>query len=729
MALSKSAKSSVGLGNRVLLDKMDKLRGLGISNLVSLPQMVVVGDQSAGKSSVLESLTGFHFPRSVTLCTRHATEIICRREETKNIVISIQPADPSNVEAHKFRRETKDLNAEEFAQVFVDAAKVMGIKSGSEDGSTGSAFSRDILRVEISGPNEDHLTVIDVPGMFENVTPGVTTKEDIDLVKNMVRNYIRESRTIILAVVPCTGDIANQKILTLAKEVDPEGKRTLGVLTKPDLAVEQATKSVVVNLVKGDRRDLVLGYCVVKNRGADDTSSSAEERNLEEENFFREAPWNKLPADRLGIPALKTRLQHLLMDRIKSEFPKVRSDLMTMLKKNEALLENMGESRSTTEQQRVYLGRIASRFTQIKNCGLDAYYSRHKILHEQEELRLITRIREINEAFANVVFDKGHTRNFQPPGEKECEKSDSGDSVNSDFEIRDVIRDDLYDGEMTFVIPLVGEMELGDSILHDAYWCPGPEDDILAFIEREYRSSRGYELGTFGGEMLPTNFKEQSKKWSPMARAHVSNAILIVHHFIRSVLDASCPDDTIRDELWNFIVDDLQERYRRAVDHTEFLLEVEFEGKSITYSPAFNKKLHGTKFAHVEELGKKVELTVKSYPNIQHASQVARKIVENGFGGTDDLASTCRNIHDVLHTFYDFARTRFVDVICQQVIDHFLLYSRNGPLTVLSEELILHMTPENLETIAGEEMCSRDRREKLTLDIANLREALKILRG
>lgn len=230
--------------------------------------------------------------------------------------------------------------------------------------------------------------------------------------------------------------------------------------------------------------------------------------------------------------------------------------------------------------------------------------------------------------------------------------------------------------------------------------------------------------------MLPTNFKEQSKKWSPMARAHVSNAILIVHHFIRSVLDACCLDNTIRDELWNFIVDDLQERYRRAVDHTEFLLEVEFEGKSITYSPAFNKKLHVTKFAHVEELGKQIELTISTCESGVHAAgREAREMVEKGFGESDDLASTCRNIHDVLHTFYDFARTRFVDVVCQQVIDHFLLYSPNGPLTVLSEELILHMTPENLEAIAGEEMCSRDRREKLTLDIANLKEALKILRG
>ncbi|KAJ4326279.1 hypothetical protein N0V84_003145 [Fusarium piperis] len=720
------SKPVVGLGNRVLLDKMDKLRGLGISNMVSLPQMVVVGDQSAGKSSVLESLTGFHFPRSVTLCTRHATEIICRREETKNIVISIQPADPNNVEAQKFRRETKDLNAQEFAQIFEDAAKVMGIKSGSDDDSTGSAFSRDILRVEISGPNEDHLTVIDVPGMFENVTPGVTTKEDIGLVKDMVRNYIRESRTIILAVVPCNGDIANQKILTYAKEVDPEGKRTLGVLTKPDLAVEEATKAVVVNLVNGNRRDLVLGYCVVKNRGADDTSSSAEERNRNEEKFFSQAPWDRLPADRLGIPALKVRIQHLLMDRVKSEFPKVRSELTTMLKKNQALLESMGDSRSTTEQQRVYLGRIASRFTQIKNCGLDAHYSRQKIFHEQEELRLITRIREINEAFANVVFEKGHTRNFQPPGE---EGSQPSASSGSDVESQETARDDLYDDDMTFVIPLAGEADLGDSILHEAYCCPDPEDDILTFIEKEYRSSRGYELGTFGGEMLPTNFKEQSKKWSPMARAHVSNAILIVHHFIRSVLGACCLDDSIRDELWNFLIDDLQERYRRAVNHTEFLLEVEFEGKSITYSPAFDKKLHSTKFAQVEGLGKEIESVIQMSNDLPTAGQEARKAVEERFGESDDLASTCRNIHDVLHTFYDFARTRFVDVVCQQVIDHFLLYAHNGPLTVLSEELILQMTPENLEAIAGEEMCDRDRREKLTQDIANLKEALKILRG
>lgn len=84
--------------------------------------MVVVGDQSAGKSSVLESLTGFHFPRDVTLCTRHATEIICRREETSRIVISIHAVDADEEEAKAFRRTVDNLDAKEFGQIFQDVS-------------------------------------------------------------------------------------------------------------------------------------------------------------------------------------------------------------------------------------------------------------------------------------------------------------------------------------------------------------------------------------------------------------------------------------------------------------------------------------------------------------------------------------------------------------------------------------------------------------------------------
>lgn len=87
--------------------------------------MVVVGDQSAGKSSVLESLTGFQFPRSATLCTRHATEIVCRREPAESVVVSIIPHNPSPEReklVREFRRSTDKITSDDFPKIFEDVS-------------------------------------------------------------------------------------------------------------------------------------------------------------------------------------------------------------------------------------------------------------------------------------------------------------------------------------------------------------------------------------------------------------------------------------------------------------------------------------------------------------------------------------------------------------------------------------------------------------------------------
>jgi ABC-type uncharacterized transport system ATPase subunit len=120
------SKTAGGLVDRSQLDKIDKLRRLGIS--VALPQVVVVGAQSAGKSSTLESITGFYLPRGATLCTRFATEIICRREDVdhKTYSISIQPALGSAVqhvrEAMAFHRTVRSLDGDEFVKIFEEVS-------------------------------------------------------------------------------------------------------------------------------------------------------------------------------------------------------------------------------------------------------------------------------------------------------------------------------------------------------------------------------------------------------------------------------------------------------------------------------------------------------------------------------------------------------------------------------------------------------------------------------
>lgn len=201
---------------------------------------------------------------------------------------------------------------------------VMGVSQLHEhDVSRGSVFSRDVLRLEICGPSQEHLSVIDVPGIFKNVTPGVTTKADITLVRNLVHGYMESPRSVMLTVIPANVDVATQEILQIAADVDPDGKRTLGVLTKPDL-VDEGAESRVVDLLDGRAHPLRLGWHVVRNPGQKEMSDPTLNRHANELSFFNvKAPWSKLAKEKVGIESLRLRLQDILSDLVRREFPKV----------------------------------------------------------------------------------------------------------------------------------------------------------------------------------------------------------------------------------------------------------------------------------------------------------------------------------------------------------------------------------------------------------------------
>jgi GTPase SAR1 family protein len=182
---------------------------------------VVVGDQSSGKSSVLESLTGFAFPQGAGLCTRYATQISCRRTPEQSVTISIIPG--SNADATRigklrgFHTMCKTLENDALEKAFVEANRYMGIRMSNDDTDPElRAFSEDVLKVEINGPEQEHFTVIDVPGIFRVPNPPLTTAFDVELVRNMVKKYMLNSRTVILAVLPSNVDISTQEILKMA---------------------------------------------------------------------------------------------------------------------------------------------------------------------------------------------------------------------------------------------------------------------------------------------------------------------------------------------------------------------------------------------------------------------------------------------------------------------------------------------------------------------------------
>jgi len=127
----------------------------------------------------------------------------------------------------------------------------------------------------------------------------------------------------MLTVISANIDIAMQEILERAEEVDLDGQRTLGVLTKPDL-VDKGAEQAVADLIEGRRQRLSPGWHLVRTPGQQDLSDPKTNPRAFEETFFKFClPWKGLDKDKIGIPALKIRLQNVLTTHTRRKFPKV----------------------------------------------------------------------------------------------------------------------------------------------------------------------------------------------------------------------------------------------------------------------------------------------------------------------------------------------------------------------------------------------------------------------
>lgn len=183
-------------------------------------------------------------------------------------------------------------------------------------------FSNSVLRLEICGPREDHLSVIDVPGIFKNTVHGVTTKDDIVLVRDMVYNYMKNPRSVMLTVVPANVDIATQEIIEIAREIDPKGERTLPIMTKIDL-VDQGTQNKVIDMIEDQNTSDQLGWVVVRNLGQQELEDGNVDRDVLEEKWHQTPPWNRVRAENFGINALRKRLQEVHTSHVRRTFPSV----------------------------------------------------------------------------------------------------------------------------------------------------------------------------------------------------------------------------------------------------------------------------------------------------------------------------------------------------------------------------------------------------------------------
>jgi len=166
-----------------------------------------------------------------------------------------------------FKESISDF--EDLPYLMDKATTLMGINNTSPKSR---AFAKDVLSIEIEGPSRPQLTLVDLPGLVQTQTKGVT-EEDVQLVTEITDQYISQPRTICLAVVSATNDYANQGILKKVRKVDPEGDRTLGIITKPDrLPSGSGSEQSYISLARNEDVFFKLGWHVLKNRSYEEGS-------------------------------------------------------------------------------------------------------------------------------------------------------------------------------------------------------------------------------------------------------------------------------------------------------------------------------------------------------------------------------------------------------------------------------------------------------------------------
>ncbi|XP_054720945.1 dynamin-2-like [Uloborus diversus] len=305
--------ATTGMNKRELIDVVNdlqnKVAASGHTLEISLPQIVVVGTQSAGKSSVLESFVGREFlPRGHNLVTRRPT------------VVQLIPSSGEEYAEFLHRGNEKFTN---FAKVKEEISNETNRKPGPD------GFSPDPISLKIYSPKVLKLTVVDLPGLVLNAVGG--QPEDSErIVREMVLNYIQQPSSIILAVSPANQDIANSGALNIAKIADPARERTIGVLTKLDLMDEGTDARDVLD---NKKIPLKRGYVGVLNRSQKEIDEGKDMEYIfrKEKEFFTSKECYKHIAHQMGTKYLQKLLQKTLKAHIKKCLPQVRNEISQKL--------------------------------------------------------------------------------------------------------------------------------------------------------------------------------------------------------------------------------------------------------------------------------------------------------------------------------------------------------------------------------------------------------------
>ncbi|KAF7952298.1 uncharacterized protein EAE97_001795 [Botrytis byssoidea] len=691
-----------------VLDTVAHLRKCGLENTLPLPQLVVCGDQSAGKSSVLEALTEIPFPRNDNLCTRFATEISLRNAETKTLTIKIIPDDERPPKEQAMIKEFVEsiTDFEDLPRIMDLAMEAMGISANLDPNAPPRAFARDVLSIEFCGPDCPQLTLVDLPGLIASETVEATAA-DVETVAAITEHYIKQPRTICLAVISAKNDIANQQILKRVRAHDPHGDRTLGIITKPDtLDKGSGNEKAFISLAKNENVRFRLGWHVVKNRRYEERDFSLMERNMAEDSWFRASNFKTLSKNHIGIERLRGRLAALLFQHIKKELPQLRRDLEAQLVTASEQLGLLGEARSTPSECRAYLVQLSTDVQKICAAAVDGHYegryfqcevnSEFKFDKKATLRRMRACVQTMNSQFTEVVRRKGH--------KYQIDDSAGAQSTRGTMEAEEAVER----GEPERLTKKEG----------------------LDWVRQALTRTRGKELpGNYNPSLISELYWEQSAKWEELAAEHIERVSDVCTEFLKNLLLEMTPRD-VESRLWSSRIEDELRNRNAAAAHELDNLIVDNMNHPINYNHYYTDTIKNRQQeranAELEKCCQDASAGVETSEGVQ-MGPVIQKLKESLFKSTekDMEVVSCEAALDCVMAIYKVLQKVFIANVTTQVVERHIV---RGLERIFDPVAVNKMSDKDVEAIASEPIQARQERAYLEDQIKKLGEGKRIFR-
>lgn len=491
-----------------ILDLITQLQQHGIQDHYDMPQIIVCGSQSAGKSSVLTAITGIPFPKARETCTKFVTQVTLQRREqpVETVEVTIKPepkSDSARVARLTAFREYCDGSdcLTKLSSILEDAKAVIFDKADKD-----RLITKDIVQVTIAGPKKRPLQLFDLPGLM-----GVDHRGEKKDVEEIVRQYMEMPQSIILGVVRASGDLngLESEVLDWCKKTyDPEGTRTIGVVTNPDRS--DSDENAWIQVLRGEPNNFGLKnqWHVLRNPGESE-NIHPNQRDEWERKWFEENRWKDVPQGVRGADALFDRLCNLLFSRLRERLPALRKHLQDSLTGIESKLDKLGDT-SASERIRVFRQRLEDLRKASRDHAGGTYNSDIvETFAPTEAAWLRTRVVEKGEQLRDIIVTHGH-------------------AWDSNFALKDL-------GPDTDLKSLGEPKALGAKKAASGFSYDGRDDEIKKWA-KHLIETRGRELpGHTDPARINHIFWLMSRPWHDIAKQIVEEILVCCENYLRNM--------------------------------------------------------------------------------------------------------------------------------------------------------------------------------------------------